>query len=104
MSASQVLRHVRRHPQMAALRYEPTRVEPFVAAHRQRVRAAKPLQHDQRRIAFCRPVGLEDFCVHDQSVAVFPNRLREANRAGAAKEPIVTASVLASLTLRYFLY
>src|SRR5262252_4654917 len=35
--SSQVLRHVRRHPQMAALRHKPTRVEAFVAAYRQRL-------------------------------------------------------------------
>ncbi len=40
-ASSQVLRHVRRHPQIAALLHKPERVEPFVAAHRQRLRAAE---------------------------------------------------------------
>src|SRR5579884_1426406 len=32
-ASSQVLRHVRRHAQMATLLYEPERVEPFVPRH-----------------------------------------------------------------------
>ena len=69
-ASSQVLRYVRGHAQMAALLHKPDRVESFAAAHRQRLPAGKPLHHDQRRIAFGRPVRPEDFRVHDQSVAV----------------------------------
>ena len=34
---------------------------------------AQLLQHDQRRIALRRPVGLKHFCIHDQSVEALAN-------------------------------
>jgi hypothetical protein len=81
-ASSQVLRHLRRHAQMAALLHKTERVEPFVAAHRQRLRAGKPLHHDQRRIAFRCPVRLEDFRVYDQSVAVLHQQISAVTQPG----------------------
>lgn len=86
---------MRRYAQIAALLHEPERVEPFVAAHGQRLGAGKPLHHDQRRIALRRSVGLKDFRIYDQSVAVlhqqipavtqlrlFPSALARQQRVG----------------------
>ena len=56
-------------------RHKSARVESFVAAHRHRLRARKLLHHDQRRIALRRPVRLEHFRVHDQSVAVLHQQI-----------------------------
>ena len=81
-ASSQVLRHVWRHAQMAALLHKPERVEPSVTAHRQRLRAGKPLHHDQRRIAFRRTVRLKDFRVHDQSVAVLHQQVPAVTQPG----------------------
>ena len=70
-----VLRHVRRHLQMPALRHEPARIESLVAAYRHRFRPSKFLQHQQRSIALRRAVGLQSFRIHDQPVLVFHQQM-----------------------------
>ena len=65
-----VLRHVRRHSQIPAFGHKTEGVESFVASYRHRPRSRNLLQHDQRRIALGRAVGLEDFGVDDQPVAI----------------------------------
>src|SRR5437588_477688 len=64
----EVLRYMRRHPQIPALSDKSVRVESFVSAYRHRLRAGKFLQHHQRRVALRRPIGLEHFRLHDQTI------------------------------------
>ena len=71
----EVLRYMRRHPQIPALGYKSVRVESFVSAYRHRLRAGKFLQHHQRRVALRRPVGLEHFRVHDQTIAILHQQI-----------------------------
>jgi hypothetical protein len=80
-ASSQVLRHVRPHAQIAALLHKPERVESFVAADGQRLRAGKLFHHDQR-IAFRRPVGLEYFRIHDQPVAILDQQVPAVTQLG----------------------
>jgi hypothetical protein len=61
----QILSHVRRHLEVAALGHKVRRVVPLIASHRDLFRASDLFQHHQRRVAFRRSVGLEHFCVND---------------------------------------
>ena len=79
---SQVLRHMRRHSQMTTLGHEISRVETLVSAHRHRFSTRNPLQHYQRRIAFCRSLGHEHLCVHDQSIAILHQRAPAVTQLG----------------------
>ncbi len=66
---------MRRHVDIPALGHESLRVESFISAHRYRLRARQLLQHHQRRVALRRPVGLEHFRPHDQTVAVLHQQI-----------------------------
>src|SRR5262249_4885162 len=67
-----VLRHVWRHLHIPTLGNESPCVKSLVSAHRHQLRARQLLQHHQRRIPFCPPIGLKHFCRHDQPVAGSP--------------------------------
>ena len=83
-----VLPHMRRHVDIPALGHESLRVESLVSAHRHRLRARQLLQHDQRRIAFCRAIGLEHFRGHDQPVAVLHQQIPAVTQLRLLARPL----------------
>jgi hypothetical protein len=65
-----VARHVRRHTKMTAPDHELCRVKTLVTADRHAPRSGDLLQHQQRGIPLCASVGLQQLCIHDQTVAI----------------------------------
>src|SRR5438046_117871 len=58
------------------------RVEALISAYGHRLRSRNLLQHHQRRIALCPPVGHEHFCIDDQSVAILDQQIPAVAQLG----------------------
>jgi hypothetical protein len=77
-----VLRHVRRDLHLAALGYELSGVVAFVGSHRDPLLSRDLLEHEQRRIPFRRPVGLQQLGLGDQPVAVLNQQISAVAQFG----------------------
>src|SRR5579864_6742582 len=81
-SAPIILRHVRCYSQMATFGHEIRSVISLVPAHGHWLRTRNLLQHNQRRVALRCAIGLEYFCVHDQSVSVLHQQIPAVTQLG----------------------
>src|SRR5438477_712722 len=71
-----------RHSQMSTLGHEIPSVEALISAYGHRLPSRNLLQHHQRRIALCPPVGHEHFCGDDQSVAILDQQIPAVAQLG----------------------
>ena len=69
-----ILRHVRGNSHTSTLFHKTLGIESFVSAHGGRLRSRNLLQHDQRRVAFRRSIGLEDFGIDNSPLRFSTNR------------------------------
>src|SRR5678815_4348922 len=70
-----ILRHVRGNSHTSTLFHKTLGIESFVSAHGGRLLSRNLFQHHQCGVTFCRPVGLEDFRVYNQSITVFHQKV-----------------------------
>src|SRR5262249_33669882 len=77
-----VLGYLRRHLQISALRVEIPGIVSLVAPHRNAPRARKLLQHQHCTLPLPRTIGLQQFGIHDQSVAVLGQQIAGVTELG----------------------
>ena len=80
--ALQVLGYMRRHLHLPALGHEVPGVIAFVGSHRDVACAGDLFQHHQTRIPLRRAVGLKQFRVYDQPVAVLRQEIAVVTELG----------------------